>query len=204
MFGPGGDGLSEVGHAGEHAAAKPAIGENEQRIKTRSRHPSKPPPEETRPTGIVYCSQTGALGRKLKAQMEREPSPHAQNARSRSHVWCLSGRITGLVPATRMRTSGSYWSSKLHATVASAGWSPRETPVTHAPNHPASPHAAGLDIVPQTRIVSQTTLTGYPDGCERSSNEAVGKMLTARNAKKSCVSRDRHGISASRCRQSAN
>src|SRR6266545_1922116 len=37
-----------------------------------------------------------------------------------SHVWYWSGRITGLAPATRMRTSGSYWSSRLHATVASA------------------------------------------------------------------------------------
>src|SRR6266550_6527817 len=37
-----------------------------------------------------------------------------------SHVWCWSGRITGLAPATRMRTSGSYSSSRLHATVASA------------------------------------------------------------------------------------
>src|SRR5712691_2503742 len=37
-----------------------------------------------------------------------------------SHVWYCSGRITGLAPATRMRTSGSYWSSRLHATVASA------------------------------------------------------------------------------------
>src|SRR5258707_8299736 len=37
-----------------------------------------------------------------------------------SHVWYWSGRITGVAPATRMRTSGSYWSSKLHATVASA------------------------------------------------------------------------------------
>src|SRR6266704_2318642 len=26
-----------------------------------------------------------------------------------SHVWYWSGRITGLAPATRMRTSGSYW-----------------------------------------------------------------------------------------------
>ena len=37
-----------------------------------------------------------------------------------SHVWYWSGRITGLAPATRMRTSGSYWSSRLHATVVSA------------------------------------------------------------------------------------
>src|SRR5947209_525562 len=37
-----------------------------------------------------------------------------------SHVWYWSGRITGLAPATRMRTSASYWSSRLHATVASA------------------------------------------------------------------------------------
>src|SRR5258706_693819 len=37
-----------------------------------------------------------------------------------SHVWYWSGRITGLAPATRMRTSGSYWSSRLHATDASA------------------------------------------------------------------------------------
>src|SRR6266568_2457573 len=37
-----------------------------------------------------------------------------------SHVWYWSGRITGLAPATRMRTSGSYWSSRLHATVSSA------------------------------------------------------------------------------------
>src|SRR5216683_5156246 len=37
-----------------------------------------------------------------------------------SHVWYWSGRITGLAPATRMRTSGSYWSSVLHATVGSA------------------------------------------------------------------------------------
>src|SRR5262249_27070748 len=37
-----------------------------------------------------------------------------------SHVWYWSGRITGLAPATRMSTSGAYWSSTLHATVASA------------------------------------------------------------------------------------
>src|SRR5216684_531432 len=37
-----------------------------------------------------------------------------------SHVWCWSGRITGLAPATRMSTFGSYWSSRLQATVASA------------------------------------------------------------------------------------
>jgi hypothetical protein len=37
-----------------------------------------------------------------------------------SHVWCWSGCITGLAPATRMSTSGPYWSSRLHATVASA------------------------------------------------------------------------------------
>src|SRR5258708_8474635 len=37
-----------------------------------------------------------------------------------SHVWCWSGRTTGLAPATRMRTSGSYWSNRLHATAASA------------------------------------------------------------------------------------
>src|SRR5260370_23175518 len=36
-----------------------------------------------------------------------------------SHVWYWSGRITGLAPATRMSTSGSYWSSRLHATVVS-------------------------------------------------------------------------------------
>src|SRR6266571_2935509 len=36
-----------------------------------------------------------------------------------SHVWYWSGRITELAPATRMTTSGSYWSSRLHATVAS-------------------------------------------------------------------------------------
>jgi len=35
-----------------------------------------------------------------------------------SHVWYWSGRITGLAPATRTRTSGRYWSSRLHATVA--------------------------------------------------------------------------------------
>jgi hypothetical protein len=43
---------------------------------------------------------------------------------------------------------------------------------------------AGCDIVRRTRSFSQKTRTGYPDGCERSSNEAVGKILTARNAKK--------------------
>src|SRR5712692_349642 len=37
-----------------------------------------------------------------------------------SHVWYWSGRITGLAPATRMSTFGSYWSSRLQATVASA------------------------------------------------------------------------------------
>src|SRR5438128_2983435 len=37
-----------------------------------------------------------------------------------SHVWYWSGRITGLAPATRIRTSGPYWSSRLHATVPSA------------------------------------------------------------------------------------
>jgi hypothetical protein len=36
-----------------------AISSNEQRIKTRSRHPSKPPPEETRSTSIDYCSRRG-------------------------------------------------------------------------------------------------------------------------------------------------
>ena len=38
-----------------------------------------------------------------------------------SHVWCWSGRITGLAPATRMRTSGSYWSSRFHATLFIGG-----------------------------------------------------------------------------------
>src|SRR5215213_431805 len=43
-----------------------------------------------------------------------------QLAENVSHVWCWSGRITGLAPATRMRTSGSYRSSRLQAAVASA------------------------------------------------------------------------------------
>src|SRR5260221_9701270 len=43
-----------------------------------------------------------------------------QLAENVSHVWYWSGRLTGLAPATRMRTSGSYWSSRLHATVAPA------------------------------------------------------------------------------------
>src|SRR2546428_4086878 len=37
-----------------------------------------------------------------------------------SHVWYWRGRIIGLAPATRIRTSGPYWSSRLHATVPSA------------------------------------------------------------------------------------
>src|SRR5262245_3287441 len=37
-----------------------------------------------------------------------------------SHVWYWSGRITGLAPATRTSTSGSYWSNRLHATLGSA------------------------------------------------------------------------------------
>src|SRR5258708_8773040 len=41
-----------------------------------------------------------------------------QLAENVSHVWYWSGRITGLAPATRISTFGSYWSSRLHATVA--------------------------------------------------------------------------------------
>jgi hypothetical protein len=37
-----------------------------------------------------------------------------------SHVWCWSGPITGVAPATRMSTSGRSWSSRLHATASSA------------------------------------------------------------------------------------
>jgi hypothetical protein len=37
-----------------------------------------------------------------------------------SHVWCWSGRVTGLAPATRMRTCGSYLSSRYGGTAGSA------------------------------------------------------------------------------------
>jgi hypothetical protein len=37
-----------------------------------------------------------------------------------SQLWCCSGRITGLAPATRMRTSGSYRSRRVHAAEGSA------------------------------------------------------------------------------------
>src|SRR6476661_1007753 len=37
-----------------------------------------------------------------------------------SHVWWWNGRITGLAPATRTTTSGSYWSNRFHATPSPA------------------------------------------------------------------------------------
>src|SRR5260370_14467 len=93
-----------------------------------------------------------------------------------SHVWYWSGRITGLAPATRMRTSGSYWSSRLHATVASAASatsvrmfalvvassaSAGPVPATATTGAPASANARAIPR-PRPRLAPTTTVV-LPD-----------------------------------------